>query len=90
MKVKLEVINLSFGYRAIEKFADRKCFGSREVFAEDEETQPDGKIFKKVGTLQRKCYSSRFFFTSYDDFEGIYTIYKIFIFSHLRCHSDLN
>lgn len=51
MKVKLEVINLSFGYRAIEKFADRKCFGSREVFAEDEETQPDGKIFKKVGTL---------------------------------------
>ncbi|XP_022651193.1 long-chain-fatty-acid--CoA ligase 4-like [Varroa destructor] len=33
--------------RAIEKFADRKCFGSREVFAEDEETQPDGKIFKK-------------------------------------------
>ncbi|OQR79866.1 long-chain-fatty-acid--CoA ligase 4-like [Tropilaelaps mercedesae] len=32
---------------AIEKFNDRKCLGSREVFSEEEEKQPDGRVFKK-------------------------------------------
>ncbi len=33
---------------AVAKYGDRKCFGVREVFGEEEETVESGKVFKKV------------------------------------------
>lgn len=34
--------------KAVHKFGDRPCFGTREVLGESEEKQKDGKIFKKL------------------------------------------
>ena len=28
---------------------DKKCLGTREIFAEEDELQPNGRVFKKVG-----------------------------------------
>lgn len=33
---------------AMQQFADRDCLGTREVLSEENEMQPNGKIFKKV------------------------------------------
>ena len=32
----------------VKRFGDRKCLGSREVFGEEDERQPDGKVFRKL------------------------------------------
>lgn len=32
----------------VQRFGDRKCLGSRVVFGEEDEVQPDGKIFRKL------------------------------------------
>lgn len=34
--------------RAVKLNGPRKCLGSREMFSEEDEVQPNGKIFKKV------------------------------------------
>lgn len=33
---------------SVDKFGDYHCQGTRLVYSEDEEVQPNGKIFKKV------------------------------------------
>ncbi|MEE6513006.1 hypothetical protein FKM82_020429 [Ascaphus truei] len=33
---------------AVDKFKDEKCLGTREVLSEEDEIQPNGKVFKKV------------------------------------------
>lgn len=33
---------------AVKRFSHAPCLGTREVLSEEEETQPNGKIFKKV------------------------------------------
>ncbi len=33
---------------AVKRFSKAPCLGTREVLSEDEEKQPNGKIFKKV------------------------------------------
>lgn len=32
---------------AVKKYPDKKCLGTREILAEEDEQQPDGRIFKK-------------------------------------------
>ncbi|XP_065199736.1 fatty acid CoA ligase Acsl3 [Planococcus citri] len=32
---------------AVKKYPDKKCLGTREILAEEDEEQPDGRIFKK-------------------------------------------
>ena len=34
--------------KSINLYGDELCFGWREVFGQEEEAQPDGKVFKKV------------------------------------------
>jgi len=34
--------------RAAKQFATRPCLGMREMLSEEDEKQPDGKVFKKV------------------------------------------
>lgn len=34
--------------KAVHLFGDKPCFGSREILGEEEETQSDGKVFKKM------------------------------------------
>ena len=36
---------------AAKKFDHLPCLGTRELLSEEDETQPDGKVFKKVGVL---------------------------------------
>uniref|UniRef100_A0A3B3QFB1 long-chain-fatty-acid--CoA ligase n=1 Tax=Paramormyrops kingsleyae TaxID=1676925 RepID=A0A3B3QFB1_9TELE len=38
---------------AMQRFADRDCLGTREVLSEENEMQPNGKIFKKVQSPPR-------------------------------------
>ena len=35
----------------MRKYGEKRGFGTREVFREEEEMQPDGKVFKKVCLL---------------------------------------
>lgn len=44
---------------AVKKYPDKKCLGTREILAEEDEEQPDGRIFKKVSysMLQAKYES---------------------------------
>lgn len=37
--------------RTVRKYGEKRGFGTREVFREEEEMQPDGKVFKKVCLL---------------------------------------
>ena len=37
-----------FFSRIVQKFGDKKCFGQRQLISEEEELQPNGKIFRKV------------------------------------------
>lgn len=34
--------------KSMNLYADELCFGWRECFGQEEEVQPDGKVFKKV------------------------------------------
>ena len=36
--------------RAVEQFTSNRCLGTRELLREEEEQQPNGRIFKKVRT----------------------------------------
>ena len=40
---------------AAKKFSDSPCLGTRELLSEEDEKQPDGKVFKKV----HDCVSSQ-------------------------------
>lgn len=33
---------------AVQRFGEADCLGSREILSEENETQPNGKVFKKV------------------------------------------
>lgn len=37
---------------AVKKFSHAPCLGTREVLSEEEETQSNGKIFKKVNIFE--------------------------------------
>ena len=37
-----------FFSRIVQEFGDKKCFGQRQLINEEEELQPNGKIFRKV------------------------------------------
>lgn len=34
-----------------KKYSDKKCLGTRQILAEEDEEQPDGRIFKKVNRI---------------------------------------
>lgn len=38
---------------AVKKYPDKKCLGTREILAEEDEQQPDGRMFKKVSLDSR-------------------------------------
>ena len=44
--------------RAVELYSANKCLGTRELLREEEEQQPNGRVFKKV-TLPCLCSSVR-------------------------------
>lgn len=50
---------------AVDRFGSRHCLGTREVLSEENETQPSGKVFKKVthspwkhATSHNACHKS--------------------------------
>lgn len=48
-----------FFSRVVKEYGDKKSFGSRQVFGEEDEKQPDGKVFRKfiLGDYQwLNCY----------------------------------
>lgn len=45
---------------AVKRFSHAPCLGTREVLSEEEETQPNGKIFKKVNIIS---FTHLFFWT---------------------------
>lgn len=44
---------------AIDKFGDKQCLGTREIIDEEDELQPNGRVFKKyvLGQYQWKSYN---------------------------------
>lgn len=34
----------------VKQFSDKKCLGTRQILAEEDEIQPNGRVFKKVRT----------------------------------------
>lgn len=44
---------------AVKKYPDKKCLGTREILAEEDEEQPDGRIFKKVSFSNPFCSNFR-------------------------------
>lgn len=58
---------------AVKQFPQRDCLGTREVLSEEDEVQPNGKVFKKVRqddhtdthhfvcVLEDKAWGSSFF-----------------------------
>lgn len=67
----VDTIDKMFEYAA-GQFPERDCLGTREVLSEEDELQPNGKVFKKVKpcfwwakTLQHpweRCSSSRWYY----------------------------
>ena len=47
VKGKVDTVLKSFNY-AVKKFGTQECLGTREVLGEADETQSNGKIFKKL------------------------------------------
>lgn len=47
LKDKIDTLQKVFQY-AVNKYTDSYCLGTREVLAEEDELQPNGRIFKKV------------------------------------------
>ncbi len=45
---------------AVKKYQDRKCLGTREILADEDEEQPDGRIFKKVIILHKERFQTIF------------------------------
>lgn len=44
----VDTLDKMFEYAA-KRFPQRDCLGTREVLSEEDEVQPNGKVFKKVG-----------------------------------------
>lgn len=40
---------------AVQRFGEADCLGTREILSEENETQPNGKVFKKVRLLRVYC-----------------------------------
>ena len=38
---------------AVTRYGDKKLFASRDILGEEDEIQPNGKLFRKLG----RCYS---------------------------------
>lgn len=52
---------------AVLRFGTQPCLGTRDVLSEENEVQPSGKVFKKVGILQDfSCFLCGFFFSECD------------------------
>ncbi|XP_076837411.1 long-chain-fatty-acid--CoA ligase 3b [Brachyhypopomus gauderio] len=47
LHAEMKTLDQVFGY-AVQRFPLRHCLGTREVLSEEDEIQPNGKIFKKV------------------------------------------
>lgn len=47
VKDKIDTLQKVFQY-AVNKYADSYCLGTRDVLAEEDEVQQNGRIFKKV------------------------------------------
>jgi hypothetical protein len=37
----------------VTRFSDQRCLGTRQILAEEDEKQPNGRIFKKVSLLKQ-------------------------------------
>lgn len=37
------------------KHANKKCLGTRQIKAEEDEIQPNGRVFKKVSSFIKNC-----------------------------------
>ena len=42
------ISSCSYLCRAVRLYGDKDCLGSREQLSEEDEVQPNGKVFKKV------------------------------------------
>lgn len=49
MKNEIDTMEKVLRY-AVKKYPEKKCLGTREIIADEDEEQPDGRIFKKVST----------------------------------------
>jgi len=47
VKAKVDTVSKAFNY-AVKKFGTQECLGTREVLGEADETQKNGKVFKKL------------------------------------------
>lgn len=47
VKDKIDTLQKVFKY-AVNKYTDSYCLGTRKVLAEEDELQPNGRVFKKV------------------------------------------
>lgn len=43
-----------FFRQAVQKFGSKACLGSRELLSEEDEIQPNGKVFRKVTFITEK------------------------------------
>lgn len=43
-----------FFSRAVQRFGSKACLGSRQLLSEEDEVQPNGKVFRKVTFLAEK------------------------------------
>lgn len=48
--------------KSIKLYSEERCFGWRECLGQEEEVQPDGKVFKKVWQSPRSYHFARFQF----------------------------
>jgi len=55
---KVDTVTKAFNY-AVKKHSSRNCLGTREVLGEEDEIQPNGKIFKKLslGSYRWQSYN---------------------------------
>lgn len=47
MREKLDTMAKMFDYVS-KKYPNKRCLGTREILAEEDEVQPNGRVFKKV------------------------------------------
>lgn len=40
-----------------KKYPDKKCLGTRQILADEDEEQPDGRMFKKVKHFSRSIFT---------------------------------
>jgi len=55
---KVDTVTKAFGY-SVQKHGNKQCLGTREVLAEEDEVQDNGKVFKKLilGSYRWKTYN---------------------------------